>query len=353
MILCSINNSYLHIIYFSTVKQTLGETRSALDEMRVELRQITTLKDLLAELNTSINEELENVTKASGLVHYDLEEVEKVLSDFQISASDELTQISDKLDPIKQFQRDIQIEISKLATIAERQKQDQDSSHNSILFKQQNILDDLEKLLELASKQLTVAKSVQKDVMIGGGVEKILLDQSQAIVDQILSEAHLTRDVLYRLKPRGYQPIKKLQTCDFFVKRFNESVDSGLNQCSRAWYLSRTYVKGRVYFGKGRKLFVYVAHGISPRVVGLEIGAKVDVKVTVKVMDQNNEGSCLDVGQDVWAIDEGEVYSFCDGWGLGEGCQLGAVNCDDLFRRKLVWADRLLLRYQIEYEEMQ
>ncbi|XP_005093931.1 uncharacterized protein LOC101858168 [Aplysia californica] len=201
-------------------------------------------------------------------------------------------------------------------------------------------------LCDTGKKNLAIVERMKKDFETEGRVLDLLRADSRAVIDQIVTEGQITREVVM-----GERETRLMYTCDFYVTQFSDWVGSGEGQYSRLWYVDQveTYLKGHVRFHNDKKMDVWLVNGRYPHVVGLagRTGVR-DVRVSVAVVGQTETGDNWELGSFEFNPDEMFIPVECDGWVGPGGCHVASgVSHEELYSRGLVTCDRILLRYTI------
>ncbi|XP_012946164.1 uncharacterized protein LOC106013887 [Aplysia californica] len=207
--------------------------------------------------------------------------------------------------------------------------------------------DRVNKLGDTGKEHVATVTKMREDFGTGGRVMELLRADSRAVIDQIVTEGQITREVV-----RGERETQGTYTCDFYVTEFSHWVGAGVRHYSRLWYIdqSKTYLKGRVGFGKDKTMDVWLVHGRYPHVVGLagQTGGR-RVRVSVAVVRQTGTGDNWELGSKVVNFDETAISVRCDGWECAGGYRVAsAVSCDEMYTRGLVdGGNKVLFRYTI------
>ena len=219
---------------------------------------------------------------------------------------------------------------------------------NAHLVNQTMLKDDLKKklntLTEVSERQSSIMDTLQNEMVIQGGIRKVLLDFNKALVDQIVSESQITREVIQNMRKT-----RNTYKCDFHILNFSKWSGSGEECFSRLWYIDQafTHVKADVIFNGDMTISVGLAHGRYPKVVGLDPYPGMRVKVKVSAVKQSGTDDNWDLGAGEIKIDEKQIPPECDGWLSVSGWGLADVSCEELRTRGLIEDDMLILRYII------
>ncbi|XP_005112089.1 uncharacterized protein LOC101859062 [Aplysia californica] len=202
-------------------------------------------------------------------------------------------------------------------------------------------------LCDTGKKNFAIVEKMREDFGTGGRVLALLRADSRAVIDQVVTEGEIMREVV-----RGVRETQGTYTCDFYVTQFSDWVGSGEEHYSRLWYIdqSKTYLKGNVGFKKDKKIEVWLVHGRHPHVVGLAGRTGARVRVSVAVVRQTGTGDNWELGSEVENFDETTIPVGWDGWVGVWGCGVASdVSCDELYTRGLVneVGDTVLFRYTI------
>ncbi|XP_012946525.1 uncharacterized protein LOC106014052 [Aplysia californica] len=203
----------------------------------------------------------------------------------------------------------------------------------------------LKELRDTSRKQVDSLGSIRQDFDTKGRVLKLLRADSRWVIDQLIAEGQLIREVV--LKKRH---ALKTYSCDFFITNFKTWVGMGQHLFSRLWYIdqAQTYVKGCVMFSDDKTMSVYLVHGRYPRTVGVAGRTGSDVRVSVAAVREIGTGDNWELGSGVMSTDETKIGTQNDGWISVSGCLVNkSLACDELFKRGFVTWDKVLLRYTI------
>ena len=172
---------------------------------------------------------------------------------------------------------------------------------------------------ELFDKLQTEITDQLSDVKLD--LETSIAHGSCAIIDQLIMETQITRDVI-----GNSRLMLKTKHFDFIVDSFEDKVGSGMHIFSRVWYIDqcRTHVKARVYFTKTGNIEVRICQGRNPFVMGLTPvdEGSVEVKCYLK-----NDQFCNKV-VNLAFTESSTRYGDC--WNIGTGELLGEMSCNEI-----------------------
>lgn len=186
--------------------------------------------------------------------------------------------------------------------------------------------------------QKQAIENIEKPFSVSGTLSRLLKTGSRAVINQVIAEAEILRNVVIR----GYY------VCDFFIEDFKNRIGSGESESSNIWHIGRLdrYMKGFCRFSRTRQLKVWLVEGTSCRVMGLP--RKGGLKFTFHVNALKRERNNLLHGRTNtrWEFN-GDRTINCDGWVCSEGTPLDGVSCDVLANDWLDQYGRLHLQYEI------
>ena len=199
---------------------------------------------------------------------------------------------------------------------------------------------------ENSAKQLSLVEVTNESFKVNGKFHKLLLQESRSIIDQIIGESTINREILLKKRTK-----RQRYLCEFNVVSFSLWVGSGEKQYSRLWYIdqSNSYVKGSVKFTKDNKILAKLVRGCYTRVLGLKpVDADVKMKVTATVVDgDGSERMDLMVDQS-FNFNGSDGDRPVDGWYYTEYItKFTPLTCDKIMTSKVLDDDILTIKYDI------
>ena len=189
---------------------------------------------------------------------------------------------------------------------------------------------------------------MKKSFQVGGAFHKLVLQESRGIVDQIIAESTINRQIALG---ESHSINQDTYVCQFSVMNFSLWVGSDEKQFSRAWYIDQlnSYLKARAWFTHDDKLIIRLAFGRYTRVLGLPRmldDLDMDVKASVVTL-QGKEKKRLKLTK------QGPFTDFvgdrsCDGWVYIYACsEFNDLSCSEILNGGFLDKDILAIKFLI------
>jgi len=183
------------------------------------------------------------------------------------------------------------------------------------------------------------------DIDIKNRLDKQITRQYWSIIEQIISENQITREILLEIrKPRDSYK------CDLFVKDFSKLIKSQKEVFSNLWYFDQltTHLKGVVRFTTDGQVEIGLDTGKNHRKCGLDPKRNDFVEATVFAVMIKRKN--WELGSRSSSFDENTLGSDRDCWERGYGYHLATIPCEVLERNGYIDNnDRLILRYEVTF----
>ena len=290
------------------------------------------LTKVTAYSNTKLGEEVAGNSSMTADVGSEIKTLTSVVRKLRVDTSMEMTSLTAHVTSLSGDVTSLTEEITK--------RESDDATNTATIKSMSTQMRSLSDDIKTQNKKLS---EVQKEVGREGDANLILKRLGQSLVDQVVSEANLTREILQQTRQT-----RSSYTCDFFLYDISRWKGAGQKQYSRLWYIDqmKSHMKGCVEFTSDNKIDVWLVHGRYPRVVGMSPAQDVIMKVKVSVVNQIG-GSDWQLGSRDWTAGEDGIDARCDGWDGVIGRDISNISCDELDTRSLVYGDRVLIRYEI------
>lgn len=215
-----------------------------------------------------INKSQIKATNANSYMPYVLSQMNKFEEDLNnplSKISTEMTNMTKRIASIEEKMEDMKVECSSQSLCMEEIKENLPSKEHlstvckdlmkltrqqiehvntNVLKNKHQLCENLKSTTKLVDASLKEIKDVHCEFDPGGRINKIVSDQSRSVVDQIVMEGQILREVMEEKRLR-----KRSTTCDFHITNFTELVGSGEQQFSHIWYIDQAqrYVNVIVY----------------------------------------------------------------------------------------------------------
>ena len=393
----------------SEILQVLSDVKSSVGKNDLHLIQVN---DFITQLKSDNDDQADRMTSSMKKMTSSLkkmtssaERMQTEISEVKDTAADTEVSVTETRDRLRRLTLISACQLTKvhqqMAKMKKTSQKTLKSQHNRLKRLLQELQRGQEEKLEKQKDYLR--EKIKNQFRVGGKFFNILTNQSQAVIDQIMMESQITRDIL-QVKPHtGGNPavprgipqsvpnmskVRQKYIFHFHVKNLSEwwwsdnrrsdEWRSSTSQFSRVCYIDQanTYIKARARFDvdcvSRDCIRISLQPGRNPATMGLEPAPATQTQVLAQLMDDSLCGSrdpdSLDIsgfveeisqaGHDVTDEEIYEVISECEaectGWANnGINCGVLAPLKDwTIDEARFPWDDDSWLNHDYYHNEL-